>query len=568
MFSFSHLSLYLFFMSFVFFFFGLSFFMNSLEYLIEWELFSLNSLSIMYPIFLDNKCFIFLGTVFLISSMVILYSSSYMEEEENKLRFFILVFLFVISMFFLIVSPCLVSILLGWDGLGVTSYCLVIFYQNQKSSNSGMITALTNRLGDVLILLGVGLMSNIGSWSFMFIYFNQNWWMKDLFVSLICFAAMTKSAQVPFSSWLPAAMAAPTPVSSLVHSSTLVTAGIYLLIRFFNLFSNNYSLCFILSLLGSCTMFMSGLSASIQFDMKKIIALSTLSQLGIMFTSLSLGMPDLCFFHLLTHAMFKSLLFMCAGSFIHSNSCNQDIRLFGNPKKSFCLTLVYFNTSNLALCGMPFLTGFYSKDLILELVCFNSYNWLIFFLFFFSTGLTVCYSIRLAYISINSNFNYISNVIKLKDNSFEMLTSMSVMFMFSIFFGKLGSELFLNLPINYIVLPLYLKMLVILVCGIGAFLGFKISTFFYMNKFNVYFEWLNEMWFLSFISPNFFKSNVLMSSNFLSKISSSGWIEEFFGKNPLILISDYFLSVNFSMMKIKFGFSMMFLSILVMFYIF
>lgn len=193
-------------------------------------------------------------------------------------------------------------------------------------------------------------------------------------------------------------MAAPTPVSALVHSSTLVTAGVYLLIRFNLLFIDTY-LRKILLIISGLTMFIAGLGANFEFDLKKIIALSTLSQLGLIMRILSLGFYKLAFFHLLTHALFKALLFICAGVIIHNIKNSQDIRDIGSLVFCMPVTLSCLNISNLALCGLPFLSGFYSKDLILEIVLITEVNFLSFFLFFFSTGLTVIYSMRLFYYS-------------------------------------------------------------------------------------------------------------------------------------------------------------------------
>jgi NADH-ubiquinone oxidoreductase chain 5 len=222
--------------------------------------------------------------------------------------------------------------------------------------------------------------------------------------ALVLLAAITKSAQIPFSSWLPAAMAAPTPVSALVHSSTLVTAGIYLLIRF-NVLLAGTNLGTFLLLFAGLTIFIAGLGANFEFDLKKIIALSTLSQLGLIIRILAIGFPKLAFFHLLTHALFKALLFICAGAIIHNMKDSQDIRFIGGLVISMPLTASCFNLSNLALCGTPFLAGFYSKDLILEIASLSYLNVFSFVLYFFSTGLTVCYSLRLVYYSISGDFN-------------------------------------------------------------------------------------------------------------------------------------------------------------------
>lgn len=183
---------------------------------------------------------------------------------------------------------------------------------------------------------------------------------------------------------MPAAIAAPTPVSALVHSSTLVTAGVYLLIRFNILLVDSFIGQFLL-LISGLTIFIAGLGANFEFDLKKIIALSTLSQLGLIISILSIGFYKLAFFHLLTHALFKALLFICAGVIIHNTKNAQDIRFIGRLSIRIPLTCSCFNIANLALCGIPFLAGFYSKDLILEVVMLSYINFFSFFLFFFST---------------------------------------------------------------------------------------------------------------------------------------------------------------------------------------
>lgn len=180
---------------------------------------------------------------------------------------------------------------------------------------------------------------------------------------LIVFAGMTKRAQIPFSAWLPAAIAAPTPVSALVHSSTLVTAGVYLLIRFHKILGVRLFLIYVSVL----TLFISGLGAVYECDLKKVIALSTLSQLGVIIFSLSVGLWELAFFHLISHATFKSLLFLCAGVYIHSFNDTQDIRGLGINIFSYPVAGIYFIGCSLSICGFPFLAGFYSKDLVLEI---------------------------------------------------------------------------------------------------------------------------------------------------------------------------------------------------------
>jgi len=207
--------------------------MNNIIIFFEWELISFNSVRIVISILLDWISLLFIIFVSMISSVVIYYRKSYISSELNLMRFIILVLLFVFSIILLIISPNIIRILLGWDGLGLVSYCLVIYYQNLKSYNAGMLTALSNRIGDVLILIIICWIMNYGRWNYIFYFeFIKNDYSISFVAVIVILAAITKRAQIPFSSWLPAAIAAPTPVSSLVHSSTLVTAGVYLLIRF------------------------------------------------------------------------------------------------------------------------------------------------------------------------------------------------------------------------------------------------------------------------------------------------------------------------------------------------
>nr|YP_010472530.1 NADH dehydrogenase subunit 5 [Harpalus griseus]UVG42154.1 NADH dehydrogenase subunit 5 [Harpalus griseus] len=525
-------SVNLFFLSMILFFFSLKFLLLDYTLFLEWELLSLNSNSIVMGILFDWMSLMFMSFVLFISSMVVFYSNQYMEGDLNINRFVILVLMFVFSMMLLIISPNLISILLGWDGLGLVSYCLVIYYQNIKSYNAGMVTALMNRVGDVMLLIAISWMLNYGSWNYIFYldYMKNDKYMQVIGL-LIVVAGMTKSAQIPFSSWLPAAMAAPTPVSALVHSSTLVTAGVYLLIRFNLILNENLSM--FLLLISTLTMFMAGLGANFEFDLKKIIALSTLSQLGLMMSILSMGNYKLAFFHLLTHALFKALLFMCAGAIIHNLKDMQDIRFMGNLMIHMPLTCICMNIANLALCGMPFLAGFYSKDLILEIVCMNYVNIFIFLLFFISTGLTVCYTLRLTYYSITGDYNFYS-FHSLNDEGWIMLKSMLMMVILVIFMGSMLSWLIFPTPIM-ICLPIELKILVLVVSFIGAWIGYETSKFslsWLSNslKFYNYTYFFGFMWFMPNISTFTMNYMPLIMSYKLYKSFDQGWNEYFGGQ--------------------------------------
>nr|UGS80496.1 NADH dehydrogenase subunit 5 [Paracaecilius japanus] len=501
--------------------------MYSKVYLIDYEVFNLNGVNVKMSILLDWMSTSFMSFVLFISFIIVLYSISYMGSDKNLSFFIILVFSFVLSMMLLIISPNLISILLGWDGLGLISYCLVIYYQNVKSYNAGMVTAMTNRIGDVMILISIAWMMNFGSWDYI-IYYNYNMNLYFIIGSFIVVAAMTKSAQIPFSSWLPAAMAAPTPVSALVHSSTLVTAGVYLLIRFNEIF-NFFILKWILLILSVLTMFMSGLGAIFEYDLKKIIALSTLSQLGLMISTLCMGMYKFAFFHLLTHALFKSLLFMCAGYIIHGMNDCQDIRFMGGIIHQSPMLGCYFNISNLSLCGMPFLAGFYSKDLILEKIFMNTGNYFILFLYFVATFFTVVYTFRLIYMSMINPLK-LNSYYCLNDNDFIMLGFMMFMQMWVIIGGCLLTwTLFMDVNIF---LPLNLKLFTLIICVIGGVSGYLKENFIIFIK--SHFMWLNnvlgEMWFLPYISTYMINYGALNIGYLYNYYVDLGWAEKISGQ--------------------------------------
>uniref|UniRef100_UPI0030E1AC93 NADH dehydrogenase subunit 5 n=1 Tax=Stenchaetothrips bicolor TaxID=3118775 RepID=UPI0030E1AC93 len=504
--------------SFFFFFFSFNMIYLNYSYFFSWKMY-VSSFCVTFPLYFDYISCIFMSMVLLISGSIIFYSYYYMEGEFYKVRFFLLMFLFVVSMVFLILCPNFFCMLLGWDGLGLISYCLVIYYQNFKSFSSGMITALTNRIGDVFILSTIAMFFSMGSWSYMNYVFCLNLGWFSLFFLI---ASLTKSAQIPFSAWLPAAMAAPTPVSSLVHSSTLVTAGVYIMIRFDYFLSENLKL--FLMFIALLTMIMSGISGVFEYDLKKIIALSTLSQLGFMMSSISLGLSNLAFFHLITHASFKALLFMCAGMFIHNFYDNQDIRFFGLMNSNFSFSLSMFNVANLSLCGFPFLSGFFSKDLILELFLLKNLNMIFFFLVFLGTFLTVLYTFRLIYfLSLKNSFYY---PLDISNKKMGIEYSMLFLFLFSIFLGYFGSVFFF-FPYNYIVLPLSMKSFVTILCALSFIFCSIFSDKTFCFNINI-FLFLGQMWFLHFMKTDLLKFWFFSFSLKVSKVLD-GFSEFYFG---------------------------------------
>nr|ATN41210.1 NADH dehydrogenase subunit 5 [Diptera sp. 77 LC-2017] len=559
----------MFFLGILMFFLGIMFLLNEMVWFLEWEIFSFNSSMISMILIFDWMSLLFMSFVLFISSLVIFYSKDYMSGDLMMNRFILMVLLFVFSMMMMILSLNLISILLGWDGLGLVSYCLVIYYQNLKSYNAGMLTVLSNRLGDVALLMAIAWMLNFGSWNFLF-YLEL---MKINFdMQIIClfviFAALTKSAQIPFSAWLPSAMAAPTPVSALVHSSTLVTAGVYLLIRFNLLFSDTF-MSEIMLLIASLTMFMSGMGANFEFDLKKIIALSTLSQLGLMMSILSMGFLKLAFFHLLTHALFKALLFMSAGVIIHNLKNVQDIRNMGGLFFMMPFTVICMNMSNLALCGFPFLAGFYSKDLIMEMVLISWMNMIIFFFFFFSIGLTVSYTFRMMYYLFMKNIN-IWSLNNVNENSKIMSSMMLILLMFVICLGSVLN--WLIFPFSFMMcLTFFNKILIFMICLIGSMMSsfFLKENIFMLNKTMSYYFFsffFNFMWFMPMIftvSVVYFPLNLGWK---IVKFMDYAWIE-FFGVQEnfkyFMKMSDYIFMFQNSTMKIMLIFFLSFIFLIV-----
>nr|AZL35888.1 NADH dehydrogenase subunit 5 [Okiscarta uchidae] len=540
------MSILMLFFSILFFYLGIYVIINDKNFFFEWLIMSLNSSIICMSIIFDWMSLIFMSFVLFISSLVIYYSIEYMHGDFNVNRFFYLVMMFVLSMMFLIISPNLISILLGWDGLGLISYCLVIYYQNNNSYVAGMLTCLMNRVGDLALLMSIAWMMDFGSWHYVFYLNKMNNF--SFLVLMILLASLTKSAQLPFSSWLPAAMAAPTPVSALVHSSTLVTAGVYLLIRFNYLIYNFYFIDFFI-IISMVTMFFSSISANFEFDLKKIIALSTLSQLGFMMCTLMLGFPTMAFFHLLTHALFSALLFLCAGVLIHCMFGNQDIRYMGGLIIQLPIITSCMNISVLALCGFPFLAGFYSSDLIIEYAMMGSMNLFVFIIYLVSVGLTMMYSFRLVYYSLIKNVNLFSYLL-IYDNSKNMMFSIFTMMLFSVFGGSFLNWLIFKTP-NFICLPIDMKIITLIFILGGFLVGYLFSLINLINLNSLTNFFFGSMWFLPLFSV-YFVNNLFYCSIMYYKLIDSGW-GEYFGPMGLsiyiVKMSKFFQVVQMNSFK-------------------
>jgi NADH-ubiquinone oxidoreductase chain 5 len=347
-----------------------------------------------FVLIFDFFSFFFSSVVLMIARIIFIFGQYYIDGEKAQRGFILLLFFFVISMLFLVYSPNLLSLLLGWDGLGLVSYLLVVYYRRFSSSVAGILTFMLNRLGDVFFLLSIRLLAVSGNLDFLNLKSVSFFLRVTLLLTFI-----TKRAQFPFSSWLPAAIAAPTPVSSLVHSSTLVTAGVFLLIRFREVLCKISHFLIFVSLR---TLLMAGFIASREWDIKKTIAFSTLSQLGFIMFSLRLGLSLYCFFHLLCHALFKASLFMVSGVIIHNLDRRQDFRNLRRFSQITPLITSRVVVCLLCLCGFPFVSGFFSKDLILDGARMGGF---VIVFFIFGVFLTTNYSLRFCFYSIKAGIS-------------------------------------------------------------------------------------------------------------------------------------------------------------------
>nr|YP_009652703.1 NADH dehydrogenase subunit 5 [Dermacentor everestianus]QCF46400.1 NADH dehydrogenase subunit 5 [Dermacentor everestianus] len=485
--------------------FMLAFYFNNFL-IFEYNFSSVNNLDFKLYLMFDWMSCLFSCIVLLISSMVLMYSHSYMNYDKNKNSFCWMVLLFVLSMMLLILMPNAFMLILGWDGLGLVSYILVIFYQSTNSFNSGMMTIISNRIGDVMMIMMIIFMLNFGTFDLMSV--NNLEFVCEMFIIT---AGLTKSAQIPFSAWLPAAMAAPTPVSSLVHSSTLVTAGVYLLIRFDFLFQIKF-MSEILLKVSLFTMLMAGMNAFFENDFKKIIAFSTLSQLSMMMVILSVSLTNLAFFHLIMHAVFKSMLFLGAGFVIHNLLGKQDIRMLSDffcfsPLVLSCMLISFYS-----LMGIPFIGGFYSKDLILEYFFLKNFNFIMFMLFMLGVVFTFLYNMRLIY------FMFLKGTLfgVLVKPNFDIFMKLPIFFL-TFLLITIGNLLFWFVMPNYSMifinkLQKYMSLFLFISILFTSIYFMKIN---YLNPKN--FEFFMTMWFLSkltsLISLFNFKNFLVLSIN-------------------------------------------------------
>ena len=464
-------------------------------------------------------------TVLLISYSVFSFSYSYIISQKFFSRFHILLTVFVLSILFLIFSSNLMFIILGWDGLGLSSYLLVIYYGRTKSYNTGILTVIRNRFGDFLLISCMRLLYSKGGWNLM--TYKELCFSSNLFLTLVCVGVFTKSAQIPFSSWLPAAMAAPTPVSSLVHSSTLVTAGVYLIFRHLNtIVIKELSLfvCFV----GISTIFLASMSAINEKDIKKMVALSTLRQLGLMVFSLGSGWVFIAFFHLIIHAFFKAIIFIRIGNIIHHSQLYQSIKNTGSIVYSSPLIRTSTLVASLRLCGVPFTAAFFSKEPVIEMFRISDNSVGILLCIIIRALLTLIYSSRLIKVVV-LQFNKILSSLFLNDSDYLLNKGIFVLFIPSFIRGLLIFSFSIRIPHRFY----YSEGL-----KLSIFSLFLVFTFIVFDSHSFVFQkggyYVFSIWGLLLSSRSIFNPSVLIIAQ---TVNTSGF--SFFLKNFLILINNY-----------------------------
>ena len=344
----------------------------------------------------DIKCFWFTflinrdGIIFIISLIIIffsiiIFSFSYFGEGVDLLRFIIIFFSFALSISILIIHNRIATLFIAWDGLGIRSFFLVAYYINWSSINGAMVTVLTNRFGDFCLF-----------WFFSPLFTSNNFSSTIFFPIFLLLGASTKRAQYPFRNWLPLAIAAPTPVSSLVHRRTLVTAGVYLIIQYFS-FLESKTFREVIFLLGILTIFLGGVRSLLEKDFKKIVALRTLSQIGLLTLRLRMSIPTLTFLHLIAHAFFKRCLFIQVGNLIVRFFGNQDRRGFNKSFTFSGFTSFTLRSCLIRLCGIGFFRGFFTKEAVLIAFTVRKITVFIILILWFSMGFTFLYSLRIVW---------------------------------------------------------------------------------------------------------------------------------------------------------------------------
>lgn len=505
--------------------------------------------------YFDTLTAVMLFVICLISSLVHLYSIEYMSHDPGFIRFMSYLSLFTFFMIMLVTADNYLQMFIGWEGVGLSSYLLISFWNTRFLANKAAIKAmLVNRIGDLALLIAMSilfyffgtlkyavifaLVPYFVDVNFYFILFNFK------LLNVICFflfiGAMGKSAQLGLHIWLPDAMEGPTPVSALIHAATMVTAGVFLVIRSSFIFEYASSTLVFVGLIGGFTCLFSSIIGAFQFDIKKIVAYSTCSQLGYMFFSCGVSNYSVSLFHLFNHAFFKALLFLSMGSIIHAMSDEQDFRRMGGLVNLLPFTYVMVMIGSLSLLAFPFLTGFYSKDMILEFTYsrFSINSYFLFLLGVSAAFFTAFYSTRLIYWVFLSPANfYKSNLPFIHEPGFYMTFSMFILSLFSIFAGYVFNECFIGVGSSFFGNSIFVffdnfsvfdaefslffvKYVPLFISLFGIFLFF-LSMIYFEQIYNFFFRYQSLVLAYKFFSKSFFFDLVLVDFFFFKLLNFS-----------------------------------------------
>lgn len=529
----------------------------------------------------DSLTIVMLLVVLSISMLVHLYSSEYMSHDPHLSRFMSYLSLFTFFMLILVTSDNFIQMFLGWEGVGFCSYLLINFWFTRLQANKAAIKAmLVNRVSDFAIVLGLLILfihfksveySSVFTvlpliTKITFNFINTDYNVIDLVCLFIFIGAMGKSAQLFLHTWLPDAMEGPTPVSALIHAATMVTAGVFLIARCSPLFEYSEHILTFITLVGGMTSFFAGTVGLVQNDLKKVIAYSTCSQLGYMIFACGVSNYNVGVFHLFNHAFFKALLFLSAGSVIHALGDEQDMRRMGGLRRILPFTYIMFVIGSLSLMGFPFLTGFYSKDAILEVsyAHFSVESHFSFWLGSITAFCTAFYSTRLLYLTFLIKTNgFRHSIINAHDAPLPMAFPLAVLAFGSIAIGFLTRDMFIGLGTDFwnssiFILPSHINIIDAeflptlikigpVICSLcGMLLAFYLYhfnlKFFYRSKTSylgiLLYNFLNRKWFFDKVYNEFISQSILHISYFKTyKLIDRGIIELFgpFGISNLII---------------------------------